>query len=158
DGETAGAHLERAVLGEESGPAHPIDADEGPVRLLAGEAARKPPAARLPGQRGDQGVDRRGRLGVDDLALAERVAPRRGALASPPEVAGRLAGKDERIEPAVSAPHGACPLPGLPVDGALDRVVGRVFGSGPAHDQAGEVALAAEIEGEGLGRAGARIA
>ncbi|MCL4810779.1 MAG: hypothetical protein KJ062_23715, partial [Thermoanaerobaculia bacterium] len=56
DGEEAGPGLERAVLGEESLVRVAVDADDGPVRLLAGEVPGPGPSRSLARHFHEEGV------------------------------------------------------------------------------------------------------
>ena len=73
DRESAAGDFERAVLGEEPGFLPAVDADERPVRLLAGEAAWIGTTRCLSRQRGDECIRRGAEREILDLHFGEAV-------------------------------------------------------------------------------------
>src|SRR5690606_65016 len=152
DAEAAPRQLDRAILADQALLVAAVDADDGPVRLLAAEAARQPATGQLLRQRLDEVVGMRREAERLHLRLGQRVA---SAFKAQCDAARFRFGQGEPVAVAAALLDRAHRAPLAIGTFQLHHVALRTLaGIGPAQDQATELALLAEVQHHALAATG----
>lgn len=118
--------FECAVFREQAVRGAAVDADDGPIALLSGEAARVVAARRVLGEGREKGVGRGAECKILDVELRESICLCRPVEKSQAQVPRLRFGQQVRVGASATvgdAPHGA---PLRSVVGELDVIAGRV--------------------------------
>ena len=146
DADAALGDLDGAVFANQTLLASAIEADDGPVRLLAAETAREPALRRIGRHRLDQVVGMRGerqRLHVQ-AGQGERGA--RTITHRQADVTRFGFGQRQVVASAVALHHRAHVAPAQAVIGQLHQIVRRVLARFPVEHQPAELAQPAQVQ------------
>ncbi len=151
DAEAALAHFDRTVLADQALLAAAVQADDGPVWLLAAEATREPAAGGIGRHRLDEIV--RGRSEGQRLQrdVGDAVAEAGAVLQVDAHVARLGLGQRQPVGAAVAGADGAQLAPAAAVGRALQLVARGVHARRPLHFGAAEFAHLPQVQHDRLG-------
>ncbi len=150
DRESATRHFDCAVLADQPAVVPAIEADQGPVGLLARESAREPARRRHVRECLQECIAARAEGEAPDLDGRQSECPARTVGHRDAQVARLGLGQVQRIDAAVARHHLSQGLPAAPVVGDLDVVAAGKDLRQPVQDQPAEFARPAEIGGDRL--------
>ncbi len=150
DAEAGARRLQGAVLAHQRLLAAAVQAQQGPVRLLAGEAPRQRPARQVARDRAHEIIGRGGELQRLQADVADAIAPAGPVDQIEPQVARLGLGQGQPIAAATTGGHLAQPVPVAAVDRGLHDVARGFQPRHPLDHRAAELTHLAQVQADGL--------
>ncbi|MNV16690.1 hypothetical protein D3C71_1074590 [compost metagenome] len=150
DAEAGLGHFQRAILADQCLLASAIQAQQGPVRLLATEPAWHRAARQVGADRADEIIGGSGKVQRFERNVTDAVAPARAALEVKAQIARLGIGQRQPVAVATASDHFAHFLPAASVLGGAHHVAGGLQAGQPLDHRTAELAHLVQVQADGL--------